>query len=204
MPKHCDIQNKIWLTIKDTKGENFLARATSGGSGSPGAFQLTHVPPEEPTTPMVTIPVAQLEAKEESLDTKPFMSPASLHEDRELSQTLFSKKTIEYLNEFPSLIVLKEKAMYLHTYYISSLDERFKQKPVKEFIRISERLLIPLYIIKISNVSLSGLYEYIRKANQNPPQYWICHPNNKKFQLLAIPMTRVIKAKVLEIAIQTL
>ena len=115
------------------------------------------------------------------------------NQDRETSpytQMSFGKHLSELLKQTPSLAVIKEKSSIIHTYYIATTDERFHPKRAVEFLKTSSSSVIPLYRCKVSLLSLSGLYDKIRLANQKPNKFWKPYPKDDSFQLLALSLTR--------------
>lgn len=108
-----------------------------------------------------------------------------------LYQKAFFREIIDQLSHTPSLAVFKEKATVFHTYFIASSDARLKDKSPTEYLQVSLTDMQPLFLIKIK--SLRGLYEYTRKADTKPLQYWRLYPFNRKLMLLTLPLTRAIK-----------
>jgi hypothetical protein len=113
------------------------------------------------------------------------------------TQMPFSKHISELLKQTPSLAVIKEKSSIIHTYYITTTDQRFHPKRAVEFLNTSNGSVIPLYRCKISLLALSGLYDKIRLANQKPNKFWKPYPKDGSFQLLTMPLSRKMSNNIL-------
>jgi hypothetical protein len=113
------------------------------------------------------------------------------------TQMPFSKHISELLKQTPSLAVIKEKSSIIHTYYITTTDQRFHPKRAVEFLNTSSGSVIPLYRCKISLLALSGLYDKIRLANQKPNKFWKPYPKDGSFQLLTMPLSRKMSNNIL-------